>query len=291
MIGTPLTKMEAAVEAALTQRSVQVERVAAGHWRVSLSSKSRNGHVQARLEEDWLALRLPLPDRGRTSWDALCFNMKMRGLGKVTVMPEADGWEASADIPLNGLSNGVLAGRLGEALADIATARAEVGGGRHRVVPADRDIAEETTTDVAALLRESGWPTTIRPSGAAAVRLDVPGEFCQALVEQDEHTRGARLRADHDEVANLSAASREATAMLVLATSAAVRLVRAYADHDAQGAPIGFEVTFSPPVTPTEIGHALAALSVASRMCRRELAVLRDESFAGVYLAVHGRGC
>jgi hypothetical protein len=287
MIGTPATQTHAAVEAALRLHSPQLERIAAGRWHLS-PSDGANGAAQARLEEGWLTLKLCLPDHDLTLWDALCLNREMQGLGKIVVSHDACTFEAAADIALTGLSDGALEQRLAEALADIAHAALR-GAGRPSV-SAGENAAERPAVDVAALVRESGWPMTIRPSGAAAVRLDVPGEFCQALVEHERRTAAVRLKADLGEAADLSAASREATALLMLTTSAVTRLARAYADRDAQGAPVGFEVAFSPPATPTEMGHALAALSVASRMCRRELAVVRDESVARDYLAVHGRG-
>jgi hypothetical protein len=285
MIGAPVRQTDAAVEAALKQHSLQLECIAAGRWHLSLSD-SANGAVQARLEEGWLTLRLSLPDHDRALWDALCLNGEMQGLGKIVVSQQARVLEAAADIALTGQSDGALEQRLAEALADIAIA---LRGAARPSVSAGGDPAEGPAADVAALVRESGWPVTIRPSGAAAVRLDIRGEFCQALVEQDERTGGVRLKAELGEVADLTAASRGATALLLLTTSAVTRLARAYVDRDAQGARVGFEVALSPPVTPTEVGHALAALSVASRMCRRELAVMRDDTVAREYLAVHGR--
>jgi len=286
MIETPVTKTDAAVEAALRPHSPHLERIAAGRWLLSLSD-SANGDAEARLEEGWLTLRLSLPDRDLTAWDALCLNTEMQGLGKIVISHNACTFEAAADIALTGLSDRALEQRLAEALADIA--HADLHGAARPSVSPGGDPVEGPAVDVAALIQESGWPMTIRPSGTAAVRLDVPGEFCQALVEQERRTGGVRLKADLGEAADLSAASREATALLMLTTSAVTRLARACADRDAQSAPVGFEVAFSPPVTPTEMGHALAALSVASRMCRRELAVMRDESVARDYLAVHGR--
>mgnify|MGYP001563304161 CR=1 FL=1 len=99
-----------------------------------------------------------------------------------------------------------------------------------------------------------------------------------------------RVRAELAETAGLEASAREAAALLLLTTAGATRLARAYADREASGVPVGFEVVLSAPVAQAEIGHALGALSSACSICRRELAALRDGRVARAYLAVNGRG-
>ena len=57
--------------------------------------------------------------------------------------------------------------------------------------------------------------------------------------------------------------------------------------QSADGPVVRFEVKFASPPTATELTHALSALSVAVRLCGREIQVLRqDEMIAKEYLAL-----
>jgi hypothetical protein len=81
-------------------------------------------------------------------------------------------------------------------------------------------------------------------------------------------------------------ASRRALALYLLTAARELRLVRAYATQAEAGWSCGMQVNL--PVAPAseEIDHALAALSMAHRMCAREANVLLDQAAARCYLAV-----
>lgn len=134
--------------------------------------------------------------------------------------------------------------------------------------------------NLGALLHESSWSCKERG----------PDEFSAELGA--ESAPPARIRTTENGLdlsvelirSNAAEASRQALAVFLLTVSSALRLARAYAAADGQHS-FGFQVCLPAAPATEEIDHALAALSIAQRMCAREASVLLNEAAARYYLA------
>ena len=167
-------------------------------------------------------------------------------------------------------------------------------GGFHRGVgllkSLDSDFRgeREAARDAAAcainlgeLLRESSWPCTERGPNDFSAELDAKSAT-PARIRMTED--GLDLRVELLGSNAAAEASRQALAVFLLTISGGLRMARAYAmEADGQKS-FGFQVWL--PATPAseEIDHALAALSIAHRICARETSVLLDEAAARCYL-------
>jgi len=114
------------------------------------------------------------------------------------------------------------------------------------------------------------------------VTLETGLEFHQAVLTVD----GSALRISvplTTDGASRPAVCHTAVAALALRASAVVRVARAAAVNTE----LCFEVVLADAPAATEVGHALAALSVACRMSARATGVLADdEVVAGRYLTL-----
>jgi len=139
---------------------------------------------------------------------------------------------------------------------------------------------------LANLCRESGWAFVER-DGRLAVDIDVPGAFCQALVEARGYGVGVTVPVlDAGATTPRAAVCERALGTFLLRVCGIVRLARVAADIADGAASPRFEVVFETRPCGAELAHAFAALSVASRVAAREAAVLSsDETVAGPYLA------
>ena len=82
---------------------------------------------------------------------------------------------------------------------------------------------------------------------------------------------------------------RQALAVALLTICGIIRMARATARENDGQAAARFEVVFSNAPCSGELVHALAALSVACRLCGKEVKVLQEEEeVAREYLAVRG---
>jgi hypothetical protein len=79
--------------------------------------------------------------------------------------------------------------------------------------------------------------------------------------------------------------SRQALAVFLLTVSGALRMARGYAMAADGQESYGFQVCLPAAPAAEEIDHALAALSIAYRMCAREADVLLNDAAARCYLA------
>ncbi len=127
-----------------------------------------------------------------------------------------------------------------------------------------------------------------RAGDQVAIELDVPDAFCQALV-QPKGEGGLRLRVELATVPSACTTGRHAASALLLHASHLVRMARATA-RTAEGAIVyGWEISLDRVARAREVQHALAALSVACRLCAREIQLLgQDESLARKFLVVRG---
>ena len=253
----------------------------------------RNGSVlklSARMEERWLVIdahlrsyRTPKADR---LWETLTLNGAIRGGARLLPSSKAS-VGARAEIPLD---RGVpLEARVLEACLGIQDASAKLKK-KSATTEADSPAhPDESGRDLPSLLHEAGWPFVERAAGTLVVNLDVPGSFHQAMVTK-EPRGGVRLSVELVAKASLPPVRRRALALLLLITSASVRMARPAAEQDGAAAAIWFEVIFGSSPCPAEIAHALSSLSVACRTCAREASALHlDDELARTYLSVRGR--
>jgi hypothetical protein len=130
------------------------------------------------------------------------------------------------------------------------------------------------------LCREAGWPAVLRANGDVAVELEVTGGFYQAIIASC--ACGMRSYVDLSPPPEpLSFVCRQSRDLLLLRATGLVRLVRGVAKSTAADAPVRLEVAFDQLPSALEVGHALAALSVACGLCAAELEIIqRDEAVA-----------
>jgi len=260
-----------------------------GTW----DAEIRNGSVlklNARMEEGWLVIDAHLRSyralKADRLWDILTLNGTIRG-GARMLLSSKGSVGARVEIPLD---KGVpLEARVHEACLGIQDASAKLRK-RDSKTEADSPMdADGPDGDLPSILQEAGWPFVERAAGTLAVNLDVPGSFHQAMVTK-EPRGGVRLSVELVAKASLPPVRRRALALLLLITSASVRMARPVAKQDGAAAAIWFEVIFGSSPCPAEIAHALSALSVACRTCAREASALHlDDELARTYLSVRGR--
>jgi hypothetical protein len=114
--------------------------------------------------------------------------------------------------------------------------------------------------------------------------LDVPGDFRQADLSLDHS--GFRATLNFHFADPVSTSSRKALERVVALVSDSVRLVRVQFADSQQAPAVRGEVRYSFVPAATEVGEALAALSVAARRWAAEIDLLgRDEALARAYLA------
>ena len=154
---------------------------------------------------------------------------------------------------------------------------ARVDAGSHSAAP-----DEPAVVHLAAMVTEAGWTFVQRASGRLAIDLDVPGLFCQAIVEPTS-LGGCRARVDLARLGDAAADVRAALAVLLLTVVGAVRFVRAGAESAAGTMPVFIEVDIESAATSAELHRGLSALSVACRIAAREAKALLDPDVARSY--------
>jgi hypothetical protein len=143
-------------------------------------------------------------------------------------------------------------------------------------------IAPAADVDLAELLRESDWPCMERGTNAFSADLDASGAPPASIRWSGNSLMLSvellRCNASED-------ITRQALAIYLLTASCSFRLVRAFAELADEQTCFGFLVCLPSYPAVEEIQHALAALSVAFRMCARETNVLLHNAAARHYLA------
>jgi hypothetical protein len=170
-------------------------------------------------------------------------------------------------------------------LAATATAVARASGMRVEARPANAPARPDAWFSQALVdvCSEAGWPYHRRPDGAIVADLDVPGDFRQADLSLDHS--GFRATLNFQFADPVSESSRRALALMVALMNGSLRLVNVhFADSQGQTA-VRAEVGYAFVPAATEVGEALAALSVAARCWAAELDLLgQEEAFARTYL-------
>ncbi|MGD0293337.1 MAG: hypothetical protein ABSB30_05740 [Terracidiphilus sp.] len=140
----------------------------------------------------------------------------------------------------------------------------------------------DSGVDLAELLHESSWPCAERG----------PNDFTAALDASAAPPASIRMKGNclalSVELLRCNATAditRQALAIFLLTASCSLRMVRAYAEHADEQICFGFLVSLPSSPATEEIQHALAALSVAFRVCARETNVLLHSAAATHYLA------
>lgn len=288
---------------ALRNGGAVVERTAPSRWALMLG----NGVEEvgsAVLNDEWLELKLALGAlAGGTApgvsaggaWEILRWNAGLAGLGRFAL--DGAGIDLRADIPLGELGEErTPIERVNQTCAELLRGLAIARGGG--ADPSKRgamrgDTGECAPTDevteceLPRLCAESGWEFTSRHGGMLAVTLDVPESFLQAHLEIRKG-KGvlASVEIHNGEESDLLPVCRDALAVMLARTAAAVRMVRPVAVESEGGIVLRLEVAYGSPPSPTELSHALSALSVGCRLAGREARALRDERLAAGYLSV-----
>lgn len=291
----------------LQHSAARVEQVAHDRWQLCLGTDV-DLQATARLDEGWLLFDAPLPGsplHTQRIWDLLRWNTTLLGGAKFAVSarsdhigpPDGPPSEAAllrvrAELPLGRDID--LRTRIGETCSGLESAGARLLRGPTAIAVPWRDKQGNGAggTDLRRLCSEAGWPFTERSDGRLAVDLDIPGGFHQAIVE--ETMSGAHLLRVSVGLGagNTSPAllSQLALGVFLLRANAVVRMARAVAEAVDGRMTTRFEVEFAHAPGAEELGHALAALSVACRLCGREANVLaQDEAVAGAYLSSMGQ--
>jgi len=263
------------VDAILRSVARQVREQQDG-WRFTVGDAADLG-ARAELGDGWLTLIAPWPEQltPDRAWPLVCRNARLAGQAKYALLE--DRLECRAEIPL--VAGADWAGRLRQSYAGFVQAFAVADGAP--AAPGEPGAAAEPA-QLADLLEQAGWPALLRDPQRAAVELETgSGLYHQALVEQTPG--GWRLTADLVSWREAAEESRRALAVLMLRACGAVRLIRAAAREEF---PLRawLEVCYPSAPRPAELHHALAALSVACRLCAQEAAALEDPALAQAYL-------
>ncbi len=267
-----------------------------GRWTAALE----NGHalrLMAVCDEDWLLLAAQ-PQGRKDGWPQaaaalpglLALSARLPGAVRWAVAPGQRATHLRVDIGLKW--QGGLAGRVRHACDSIllASRMAEAedlsqaaGSGEGAPEPAPG----ATAADLGQLCSAAGWEARERACGAVAVPLEAPPGYYAAILEARSPGRVAVSTAL---VAPgvLTPVCRQARALLLLKAAAVTRMVRAAAEAEDGRSAERLEVAFEDVPDPARLHDALAALSVACRLCGEEVRALEDEALAGEYLRIQG---
>lgn len=135
---------------------------------------------------------------------------------------------------------------------------------------------------LADMIGELSWPLIERATNDFSVELDTDSGASASI---QAGMAGVVLSIELLRANALAEDSRRALALYLLTASYGLCMVRAHA-AEAEGVwSCGFQVALPHSPSTEEIGHALAALSIAHRTCARETNVLLDDAAARCYLA------
>jgi hypothetical protein len=264
----------------LNKCAQEMEPAGPWRWQCVMQNGTRM-NIAAAMEDGFLQL-VCCPDATRKTSlaleDAMQCNKKLAGGVKLAMNSLISGIHLRTDIVI--VEEQQLIERLEWALEGFHEG--------NRLLLASDFPDEQATPQTAAnadideLLRESSWHCTKRGPNHYSVELDA-----QAAPPAGIWINGSNLELSV-ELLRCGApadASRHALALFLLTTTSALRMVRAYAARAEDRESIGLQVSLPSSAASAEIDHALAALSIAYRMCAREAAVLLQAAAAHHYLA------
>jgi hypothetical protein len=263
--------------------SAEMEPAGAWRWKCVVQNGTRLP-LGASLEEGFLHLA-GRPETNRRSARALEHavrgNDRLEGGVKFALNGASRGLHLRAEIAL--LNEAQLLARLHRALAGF-----HQGFRRMKSLDScDEALAEPAASasamNLGELLREASWPCAEHGPNDFSADLNVDSP-APARITANE--RGVMFNLELVRCNPAADATRLALATFLLTASSALRLVRAHAVEEEGQQRFGFQVCLPPVPAPEEIDHALAALSIAYRLCGREANVLLDDAAARCYLAV-----
>ena len=284
---------EAHLVAAFEKCGAAVQRTAPCDWVLS-SVNGSTAAVYAHVQADWLVLQgvglaadgsavelAPADDDLR--WRLLRCNAALAGGAKWALGPDPLGVHLRAEVPLDDDID--FARRIGDAYVGIAASAAlGCGPGAHADTAAPSGVAVPAI-DLAAWCQTTVWPSVVRAAHEITIDLQLPGAFRQATITtRPDGKIAASVDLNGRPAEPPSPVCRTALAEFLLRIGALVRMARAA----AAGETPRFEVVFADAPASVELCHALAALSVASRLAAHEAEVLtHDEEVARAYLSTH----
>lgn len=269
--------LDPGVAGALERCGTRLVRRGPSEWSFDLG----NGEpfpVRAQRQQGWLRLLASPRDsgEGEDPWCALCLNAALPGGVRLVRHPPPVGLVLQADLLLE---EPLVAQRLQALCGALHIAGMPECQEAGPAVASEAD--EGADAALAELARERGWQLELKDGNRFAAELDAPGMLSLASVERRDG--GLCLWIEVLRSAALSEASRRAAGLFLLSLTAELRLVRGAASRDPAPA-IRLEAHLPAVPTASELDLALAALSLACRLCSRELRGLTEEELARTYL-------
>jgi hypothetical protein len=297
---TLIREPEVSITDCLEQCAKKVRTINGAGWEFKLPGKVPLW-ITARLKGEWLRFCAPMSAEspGRPAPEVLermlAQNAGLPGGVKFTLAGDPPSPYASAEILLD------------EERFDLGTQIAQAGDGVRQawrqfsgeecsseshaddaLAPRDEEEPAASALDIVALCKEAGWPLAERAGNQVVVELDVPGCFCQALV-QPNRRKGLHLAVDLASVASSGVVCRHALSVMLLHACHSLRMTRAVMRDLGSTTTYGWQVWLDRMTSAWELENALAALSVACRISAREVSMFQDdEPLARRYLTLRG---
>jgi len=264
----------------LNKRTDELSPTGAWRWSCSVQNGTRLS-IAASLEEGFLNLTCR-PEGTRKSActleQALSGNRMLSGGVKVALREANRDLHLATDIVI--IEEKQLLDRFDRALEGFHD------GYRLFRAPASlidcKAAKTDPEVDLGELLREASWPFTERGPNDFSAELDADSAP-PARIRNTEN--GVELNSELVRTNSTAEISRRALTLFLLTATSTLRLVRACSEETEGGFVFGIQVNIPGAPAFEEIDHALAALSIAHRICARETTVLLNEATARCYLA------
>jgi hypothetical protein len=141
--------------------------------------------------------------------------------------------------------------------------------------------------DLAALMREAGWPCPEGASRPFHVELETPEPATARVAQREPEGVVVSVDLELETEGAATPASDRALELLLRRVGAEIRSVRSVRDGRADGVAARLEVVLGDDPGPDDMDRALGALSVAWRGAVREARLLhRDDAIARHYVAL-----
>jgi hypothetical protein len=286
-----LEPCDAAIQDSLLRHADCLEPGGACRWAFDAAG---DGSLPARawVEGQWLRFRIALDGGGPEIMDAnrlqqmLQANADLEGGVKFGLASGPGQGLLAAEVLLSD-DPADLDGRVRRVCAGLRQGAALYYSNFSLAAPSSHSPPAPGDIDLPGLCSAAGWRPVERPGGQAAVALDVPGVFLQALIAPRKQG-GLAVQVALENAEGVPSVCRRALHVLLLSACRTVRMARALAGNRDEEADYRWEVVLDDAPGASALGHALAALSVACRLSAREVTAFYDETIARNYLAVRG---
>jgi hypothetical protein len=281
---------EFAINESLKKCAPLVQTIGRAKWDFILNNGSML-LVKAQADDEWLHLQAALEiDAAHAcdNWKLLQLNHQLDA-GKFALSKGEETAHLRAEIPLEDEVD--LQRRLLEACAGFKVAAGCLHGEKSKeraklypLIGPDEAGEQKSASELARICRDSGWQFTERSEGKLAVELEAVDGFYQAMIEE-QPAGEVRVFVELARDESFGEWSRRALSAMLLRASGLVRFARAAISEDGGQEAALFEVMFQSLPSVVELSHALSALSIACRLCGREVTMLRDERIAKNYVS------